>query len=184
MAKMRGVVLVEQGDGKHPGKMQYREDLDVPVPTGKWSASARRRPGVCGLMCRNVQKHPSTRDACSATRVESSTRSARGDDAKAGQRVVVDPVQSDPIVVARHGKRRPLVGHGDLTEGSGVLPPHERRHVSHSADMSFQQAAGLSPSRAASTRSTRTSFRTRSCFGGPDRNPCEMAKVKARGPWS
>jgi L-iditol 2-dehydrogenase len=153
MAKMRGVVLVEQGDGKHPGKMQYREDLEVPTPSGRMVRIRTAYTGVCGSDVSYVYGKASVDKGRVLGHETGGIVDAVGPEVstlRPGQRVVVDPVQSNPD--SPWVKRG--MGNVDLSSVTGIsydggfgeyYLSHESYTYPIPDDMTFQQAAGLEP---------------------------------------
>ncbi len=194
MAKMRGVVLVRQGDGKHPGQLAYRNDLEIPKPSGKMVRIRTAFTGVCGSDVSYVYGKASVDAGRVLGHETAGIVDAVGEEVvslKPGMRVVVDPVQSDP--------KSPWVQRGmgnvDLSSVTGIsydggfaefFLSHE--HYTHPIprEMSFEQAAGLEPFACGLYAVNNADVEPNGCvviFGaGPIANAmCDMAKAKGAG---
>lgn len=194
MAHMRAVVLVQQGDGKHPGTLVYREDLPIPEPKGKMVRIRTAYTGVCGSDVSYVYGKASVDKNRILGHETGGIVDAVGPEVtglKPGQRVVVDPVQSDP---ASPWVKRGM-GNLDLSSVTGIsydggfgefFLSHERYTYPIPPDMSFQQAAGLEPFACGLYAINNAAIQPNEMvviFGaGPIANSmCEMAKAKGAG---
>ena len=191
MSKMNGVVLLKQGDTKNPGEMQFRDDLDIPAPTGKMVRIKTGYTGVCGSDVSYVYGKASVDEGRVLGHETGGVVDAVGPDVtmvKEGQRVVVDPVQSDPE--SPWVKRG--MGNVDLSNVTGIsydggfaeyYLSHEAYTYSIPDDMSLAQAAGLEPFACglyAINNANITPNEMVVIFGaGPIANSmCDMAKAK------
>ncbi len=194
MAKMKGVVLVRQGDKKSPGKLEYRNDLEVPKPTGKMVRIRTAYTGVCGSDVSYVYGKASVDAGRILGHETSGIVDEVGDEVtllRPGQRVVVDPVQSDPE--SPWVKRG--MGNVDLSSVTGIsydggfaefCLSHEKYAYPLPEEMSFQQAAGLEPFACGLYAVNNAAIEPNGVtvvFGaGPIANSmCEMAKAKGAG---
>ncbi len=194
MAKMKGVVLVRQGDKKSPGKLEFRSDLEVPKPTGKMVRIRTAYTGVCGSDVSYVYGKASVDAGRVLGHETGGIVDAVGDEVtllRPGQRVVVDPVQSDP--------ESPWVKRGmgnlDLSSVTGIsydggfaefYLSHEKYAYPLPEEMTFQQAAGLEPFACGLYAINNAAIEPNgvtAIFGaGPIANSmCEMAKAKGAG---
>ena len=194
MSTMRGVVLVKPGDGKSPGPMELREDLAIPEPTGKMVRIRTAFTGVCGSDVSYVYGKAAIDDGRVLGHETGGIVDAVGDEVtlvKPGQRVVVDPVQSNP--------ESPWVkinlGNVDITDVTGITYDggFGEYYLSHEAythvipeDMSLQQAAGLEPYACGLYAVNNANILPNEMaviFGaGPIANAmCDMAKAKGAG---
>lgn len=191
MSKMNGVVLLKQGDTKSPGEMQFRDDLNIPDPTGKMVRIRTAFTGVCGSDVSYVYGKASVDAGRILGHETGGVVDAVGPDVtrvEEGQRVVVDPVQSDPE--SPWVKRG--MGNVDLSNVTGISYDggFAEYFLSHEAythpipdDMTLAQAAGLEPFACglyAVNNANITPGEMVVIFGaGPIANAmCDMAKVK------
>ncbi len=194
MAKMKGVVLVAQGDGKHPGELQFRDDIDIPEPAGKMVRVRTAFTGVCGSDVSYVYGKASVDKGRILGHETGGIVDAVGPevtDLKPGQRVVVDPVQSNPE--SPWVKRK--MGNVDLSNVTGIsydggfaeyFLSHEAYTYPLPADMTLQQAAGLEPYACGLYAVNNANIDPNGLvviFGaGPIANAmCDMAKAKGAG---